>query len=501
MTDNTDLLSTSSDYQAMQDYWTKVRDIMNGVDAMREGGRKYLPQFPQESDENYDYRRKNSKFTNIYRDIVENLASKPFTKEVRLVGENWPKSLIEVQEDVDGAGNHLSAFAAEFFFDGLNNAIDWLLVDYPKMPANATIADDRRRGARPFWVKINATDMLAVYSAHFEGQEQFVYARIREPQTVFEDGDEVEVMRVRVLVRDPIIDEEMGDIIGYGPARFEVWEQDAEKAEAWTLIDSGPITIGVIALVPFLTGRRKGNTWRVLPPVSDVVDLQIEHYQAETNLKIAKELTAFPMLAGSGVTLPVDKDGKPVVVPIGPSSVVTTPPRDDGGAPGRWEWIEINATSLKFLSEEIDKIEGQMRELGRQPLTAGTSGITQIAAALQSQKASSAVQAWAWLLKDALEKAFVFTAMWLNEAVEPTVFVNTQIAIDLGADKVPDSLLKMRETGDLSQQSLWEQMKERGVLSQEFDAAEEEKRLEGEIPGDDPDVRDAVTPPPREAAQ
>ncbi|MFC3072361.1 DUF4055 domain-containing protein [Shinella pollutisoli] len=510
MADNTDLLSTSGDYQAMVPYWTMVGTIMHGAAAMRKVP-KFLPQFPNESNANYKYRRENAKFTNIYRDIVENLASKPFTKEVRLVNESVPEPIKAVVEDVDGQGNHLHAFATQYFFNGVNSAIDWLLVDHTRLPEGATLADERKMGARPFWVRIAATDMLAVYSAVVAGKEQFVYARMNETYVRrAENGiDEETVSRVRVLVRDPIADE-AGHVTDYAPARYEVWEKGSDAGDAWQLIEEGPITIGVIALVPFITGRRDGSSWRVLPPLNDVAELQIEHYQAETNLKMAKEQTAFPMLAGNGITPPMEvyekDDGtrgqRPVTVPIGPASVLYAP-MNDQGQHGQWQYIEPTAASLKFLSDEVDKLERQMREIGRIPLTAGTAGMTQITAMLQSQKVSSAVQAWAWLLKDALEKAFKFTAMWLNINVEPTVFVNTNIAIDIGTDKAPEILRGMRQDGDLSQQTYWEEMRERGVLSQEFEADREIKRLEEELPGDpgDDELAAAMTPPARIAAE
>lgn len=490
MADELDMLAPGPDHAAMAPYWNKVAAILGGVEAMRKVP-AFLPKFPRESSENYKYRLANSKFTNIYRDIVESLAAKPFTKEVRLLNDNVPDTIKQVVEDIDGAGNHLHAFASDLFFNAINNAIDWILVDWPKMPQGISLADERKSGARPYWVRIAAPDMLEVVSAKVGTIEQFVYARIRENYSRREDDKTVPISRVRVLVRDPIVDDD-GNVTGYDAARFEVWERSDDKQAQWVLVDEGPISLGIIALVPLMTGRRLGATWQVMPPLQDVADLQIEHYQQETNLKNAKELTAFPVLTGNGIAPP---EGE---LTIGPSTVLYAPPLD-GGQHGEWRFIEPSAASLKFLSEQVKETEQQMRELGRQPLMAGTAGITQVTAALTSQKVSSAVQAWAWLLKDALEKAFFYTAQWLNIGGDKiTVFVNTRIAIDLGNDKAPDILLQMQERGLISRETLWNEMKERGVLSQEFDSEEEESRLLAELPGDDELM--AALPPRREAA-
>jgi hypothetical protein len=345
--------------------------------------------------------------------------------------------------------------------------------------------------------------MLAVYSAFADGKEQFVYARMNETYTRRKEGstDEETICRVRVLVRDEIKGED-GETIGYAPARYEVHEKTSDGGDVWEMVDAGPITIGVIPLVPLVTGRRQGSSWRVRPPLRDVADLQIEHYQADSDLKMAKIVGSYPMLAGNGITPPMDKDGKPVAIKRGPNAVLFAP-MDPSGNHGTWDVIEPATTTLQFNSEDLDKIERQMREMGRIPLTAGTSGMTQVTAMLQSQKVSSAVQAWAFLLKDALENAFAYTMMWMGSDEEPTVFVNTRIAIELGDGNVPELLRQMREDGDLSQLTYWEEMRDRGVLSQEFDADREIARLTEEVPGEPTmdEIQEAMTSPSTEDEQ
>src|SRR5215471_20279337 len=97
----------SSDYTAMADYWTMVETILAGTAAIRRAKEKYLPKFPAESDNDYDCRARYAKFTNIYRDIVENLAAKPFAKELALVEKSSSQAIKTLAEDIDGRGNNL----------------------------------------------------------------------------------------------------------------------------------------------------------------------------------------------------------------------------------------------------------------------------------------------------------------------------------------------------------------------------------------------------------
>jgi len=484
MADDKNPASPSSDYLAMQPYWQMVQTILGGAAAMRAAGEKYLPKFSGEDRDDYEFRRKHAKFTNIYRDIVESLAAKPFSKEVAIVDGKVSASVKALIEDIDGAGNNLHVFASHVFFQGVNDAIDWIFVDKTPVPTGATRQVERDLGARPYWVHVPAQRMLAVYSAVIKGKEEFVHARIHEPETVRDGYGEVTLNRVRVLNRQPLGDG------GYGPATWELFEERQKEHGAdkeWVSLGSGMIAIGVIAIVPFITGRRKEGSWQFVPSMQDAAYLQIEHYQQESGLKYASENTAFPMLAGNGVQPPVDASGKVQPAPVGPKRVLYAPPTlgGDSTAHGEWKFIEPSATSLKFLADQIKATEQQLRELGRQPLTAQTGNLTVVTTAFAAQKGNTAIQAWALNLKDALEQALALTAKWLGETAEPEVAVHTDFAIDVETDKAADVLMKMRESGDISREALIVEAKRRDWLSPEYDSDADLDLILAEVPGDD----------------
>jgi hypothetical protein len=486
----------SSDYTAMLPYWNMVETMLDGADAMRAALEAYLPKFPNETEADYTYRAANAKFTNIFADIVSNLASKPFAEKVQLE-DGASERIKTLSEDIDGRGNNLHVFSSSTFFSGIAMAIDWILVDFtrakPRLDGKPlSLAEEAQQGLRPYWVSIPAKSMIAVYSEAVRGKEEFVHARMVECIKRRSGFDEVVIERVRQFNREPILDD-LGNVADYARATFTVWEKDAKSA-AWKIVDAGPVTIGVIPIVPFITGRRKVGSWRFVPAMKDAADLQKEHYQQETALKSIKELTAFPMLAGNGVQPAMEGD-KVVAVPVGPRTVLYAPPFGESGNHGEWAFIEPSAESLRFLSDDVKNTEQQLRELGRQPLTA-TQGITVVSAAYAGQKASSAVQAWAWQLKDALEQAYRLTGLWLRDTTPTVVKIFTDFALEIGDDKGPDALATMRSTGDLSQQTLWDEMKRRNVLSSDFDADAERLRLEEELPDPDSaaDAEAALTP-------
>ena len=91
----------SSDYEAMRPYWAMVTAIMGGTATMRAAGETYLPRFEHESKKCYDTRLAAAKFTNIFGDIVDTLASKPFEQEIGVEKADAVKELLAACKALD----------------------------------------------------------------------------------------------------------------------------------------------------------------------------------------------------------------------------------------------------------------------------------------------------------------------------------------------------------------------------------------------------------------
>lgn len=469
---NDPMTRRSVDSEAMVPYWEKVDTIIDGIDALRKAGKAYMPAFPNEPQPNYDHRNQCTKLTNVYRDIIEGLASKPFEQSVMLIKDQpqppVPDEVEKFSYDVDGSGNNLTVFAAETFFNGINSAIDWIMVDYDVADPNVrTVADQRASGRRPYWSHVLGRNVLDVQSKVVAGKEILTYIKILEPGVP---------ERVREFTR-------IGNDVTW--KLFERVDKPAPETPDtyFVQVGNGTISIGEIPLVPFVTGRRDGRSWKVFPAMQDAADLQIELYQQESALKFAKQMTAFPMLAANGISPPKGPDGKVLGnLAVGPQVVLWSAPNPDGGH-GSWSYVEPNAMSLEFLAKDITATIQNLRELGRQPLTASSSNITVITAAVAAGKAKSAVKAWAYKLKDALENALVLTSKFMGITYDPVVHVFVDFDDWMEGDDI-DALLTMSEKNKISDETLWEEMSRRGVLSTNFTAARETARLLAQLPGD-----------------
>lgn len=475
------MMKRSNDSAAMLPYWDKIDAVLEGIDGMRLAGEDHLPKFTDESTDEYNFRLQMTKMTNVFSDIVEGLAAKPFEQHVTMLNdeEEIPESVATFLKDVDGSGNNLTVFAANSFYNGIANAIDWIFVDYSKRnDAVRNRADAKRAGLRPYWTRILARNVLDVRSKMINGIETVTYFKVLEP------GDP-----------DHIREWILGDD---GTVRWKLYQRQETKPtdsdSHFVQIESDTITLGMIPVVPFVTGPRDGRNWKIKPPMKQAVDLQVELYQQESGLKFAKNLTAYPMLAANGISPPTNEKGElRYKIAVGPNRVLWSK-TDAQGKVGNWQYLEPGSESLKFLASDIEATIRELRELGRQPLTAQSGNITVITAAVAASKAKSAVKQWALMLKDTLDNALKITMLWLNESqFEPNVHVFSEFD-DFTEGEDLEALDNARERRDISRRTYWEEHKRRGVLSSNFSAEREEERLTQEaleaVPADEdePDI-------------
>lgn len=482
----------------MAPYWRIVDDIMGGAPTMRAAKEAYLPRFEKESQTEYDQRVATAPFTPLYADAFRNLASKPFSQQVKLE-QDASDDFRAIEDDVDMAGNHLHVFARDVFGAGINYGVDWILVDKDQAPAAVSRADEARAKVRPYWVRIPAKRMLASYQDMVDGQLVTVHARIDETVRRRDGWGEVTVRRVRVLDREPIPDE-ADNIIGYARATFQVWEQQDKPAgpaqpagKTWELVEAGEIAIGEIALIPFVTGEHDAGSWKVRPPLRDLAHMQITEFQMESNRNRVQTMTAFPVNVIQGVKAPEREEDREI--PMGPRTVLWFEPIGDSGSYGDFRREEPSGAAGTMLREDLLEFRKEMREAGMQPLTPQSGNLTATATAVAEAKAHSAVEMWALALKDALEQAFVYTAKWLDIDPDqaPRVIVHTDFSIGQQSTEEMAIIKDLHQDALISGEQRIEEAVRRNILGPTYDRNADQERILREVPGDD-DLRDAITP-------
>lgn len=478
-----DLEIPAVDNAYMRPYWELVDALLVGVEAMRLGSERWLPKLPAENDDDYKFRVSVSKLTNVFRDIVEDLSSRPFAEEVKL--NDVTPEIEEFAKNVDGAGTSMTMFAAETFFNSVAYCLDWIFIDFPNVIPNPdgrprTREDDQREKIRPYWSHVRAINVLEVRTAFVGGSQALIYIRLFEPAN---DG---KPDRVRIMERN-------GNV-----AVWSLYEQDGtdeQRRRKWVRVDQGVFSIGEIPMVPFATARRNGRSWQFYPAMKDAAELQVQLYQDESALKHSTIMSAFVMIAANGVKPEYTGTGankKIVPIKAGPGRMLFGGSDGKGNA-GSFELLEPSAATLEFQAKNNAQTIANLRELGRQPLTAQSGNLTVITTTVAAMKGNSACQQWAIMESVALSEAIRITGLWMQvDATEVRAEVFHDFDVD--AEGKDMSLLNdMRKNGDLSQETLWDEASRRGILAADFDPDEEKERLLAETPADEFD--DEITDP------
>ncbi len=442
---------TSAAHDIMADKWTMMRTLMRGTGAMRDAGEDYLPKFTAETDDAYEARLARTVLANFFEDAIRNAASLPFRKPVTL-SDGAPEPIKLMMEDVDLKGQDLTRFANYVLQDGILAGFSFILVDFQRTEGTVeNLAQEKSMGLRPYWVHLKADDVLAVYSERINGVDTITHLRYLEEVTIRNGFEEDTVRQVRV----------------YEPGLYQIWREDTESKQ-WTMIESGPMSIGVVPIVPIICGRQEDAPWVVKPLFLDLAHKQIEHWQSSSDQRNILTFSRFPMLAVAGAGNETGEQAD-----VGPGKLLSTTDPS-----GKWYFVEAGGAAIEAGRKDLETIKEEMRILGLQPQIGETGSVTATARALDETRVHSAVQVIAVNLEDALNQAIYYTGLWLGIDTSTTfVSVNRDFGISLRDASEIDALLRMRVAGELSRRSLWSEFKRRNVLSADFDADREEEAL------------------------
>jgi hypothetical protein len=468
---NANVATRSSERAAMESTWALIGDIMKGAEAARNPSRGYLPKYEAESDDEFRRRLACAPWRPIFADCVATLVAKPFTRDVTL-GEGASARMQEFARNVDMQGNNLTVFARKVFADAIEHGWTCILVDYPDMAGAVTIADEMATGARPYFVHVPARDFVALYRNEIFGDDSISHARIAESYVQRVGYNEERINQVRVME----------------PGLWEVWQQvtnvtanrSPRATSAWTMTSSGKISRGGKSSVPmaFLRLGEMDGPVMCQPPLRDLADMQIELFRALSRKDEVMTFSAAPMLRIIGIQKPDE------ALPTGPRHAIYVPASE--GNPSV-DYLQPNAANIREIRDDIEGIMNDMRRLGMQPMLQKAN--VSVAGTLEdAAKAHSVLQAWAMMLKDTLEQAFVLAAEYMgNGEAAPSVDVHTDFTAGAESATTVTALSAARQRGDISRRTWWQEAQRQNVLSPGFDAdqedellAEEAEALEGE---------------------
>lgn len=445
----------SAQYNSMKPVRDMIEAIMGGTQTMRKAGKKYLPQEPNESDKAYDVRLRRSTFFNAYKKAVRTLVGKPFSEPLKT--EGFTPELEEIIKDVDLTGRSLQSFAKDVFFHSIKDGITFILVDFPSLDGPVSVTEQRRNRIRPYLVQIDCRRIIGWRYEIINGQQVLTEVRITEtierpdPE---DDYNTIPVQRVRLLRRDS----------------YEIWElqRSLENKQEYMLVETGVITLGEIPLVAVYTNRE--DFFVAQPPLLDLADLNIEHWQSRSDQSTILHVARVPILFGAGI--PGDESGE---ITIGPNSFTRVE-----NPSARLEYVEHSGKAIEAGRQEIIDIEQRMKILGMEPLVKNQIQ-TATEKSYDRDDFDCELAQMVASLEEGLEHALEYCAKWLGQDYQGDIEIFDDFAIDLSSVTDLEYLWRARQQGDLPQRVFLEELKRRKVLSAtvDIDEAISEAEIEG----------------------
>jgi hypothetical protein len=461
---NDDVAKRTDEQQSMVSRSEMERTLMGGTAAMRAAGKRYLPKEPAETEDAYNCRRDRTFLFNAFGKTVGDMTGKVFAKPV-ILKDDVPKQLQDYAENIDLTGRHINVFARDVFHDAMQTGICYILTDMPPKVEGpnggpASQAQEAAAGQRPYLTHITLENLLGYRSETINGAERLTQIRIMECVKV-SDGEfnEVTVAQVRVI--------DAGRNGGTAMWRTFRKMKTADGKEEWQQYESGSTTLPDITLAVVYTNRTE--FMQAEPPLEKLAEKNIEHWQSASDQKNILHVARVPILFGAGF-----KEGDSFTV--GANSMVRV---SDPNA--KLEYVEHTGAAIDAGDKDLQNIEQQMQAMGLQLLVDAKGPQTATGEVRDDAKENSPLAMMADALADALEASLGFMAryMGLGDDAGGEVQVNKDFGVQSGRTDL-QQLAAVRAQGDLSRETLWEEMQRRDFLSDSFDPDVEKDRLANE---------------------
>jgi len=441
----------------MEPGWLLIEQLLKGTRGIRAGHRKFLPQFPREADDSYDVRLSKAVLSPFYKRLELLLAGMLTRKPVRLTDVS--DQVTEQLFDVDLEGNDLQTWLFATARVALRYGHVGVLVDAPRAGENG----------RPYWVTISPRELLGWRTEVIDGKQRLTMLRIAETVTV-PDGKygEKNVERVRVLT----------------PGAYEIHEKD-EKGD-YTVVEEGATSLSEIPFAVAYANRT--GVMESMPPLDDIAELNLQHYQVSSDLSNILSVSAIPLLAIYGFPQSAEE------ISAGASEALALPES------ARSEYIEPSGNSFDAQFKQLEQIENKINGLGLAAvLGAKLVGESAEAKRIDRSQGDSTMMVIAQQMQDLIDNCLRFHAQYLQEPVAGSSQVNRDFMGQRLEPQEIQALLQLYTAGTITQDTLLNELANGDVLSEDFDVEEEVEATQTggliEMDKPEPEVEDETTMP------
>jgi hypothetical protein len=214
------------------------------------------------------------------------------------------------------------------------------LVDFPEGKGIKTLLDQQQAQLRPYFVPIDPWSVIGWRQDPRKDLGALQQVRIKEVASVPKGrfGNEFK-QRVRVME----------------PNHWEVWERQDDGPVTWVKVTEGANALGEVPMCTTYAG--KVGTLLSRPPMTEVAQLNLTHYQRHADLIQALHVAAQPLLVLKGW----DDQSDPVGLSV--NNALVMPPEGDA------KYVEPASSAFDAQRAELEALVDEMKTLGLAVLT------------------------------------------------------------------------------------------------------------------------------------
>ena len=451
--------ATHREYDTFLPIWQRCGDVVDGQRSMHKGGEKYLPKLKAEGVDDYKARIARSDFFNATWRTIDGLVGMAFRKDPTVT---VPAKVEPYLADIDMAGTHVHRLAKDLCEDVLEYGRIGVLVDFPAMPENVTAISEQtgeRMGLRP---RICTYEAAAITNWRYQtigGATVLVQGVLKETAEIEVDEFTRETEdRWRVL-----------DLEG-GRYRQRIYRIDKNGNDE-LVEEIYPVRNGAtLSFIPFyIVGRNGLQTSCEEPPLIDLVDANIAHYQVNSDYRHGLHFTGLPTLFLAGVTQ--EEGAAPFY--IGSAAAITSPHPDAKGM-----FIEYTGQGLGAVEKALASLERRLAVLGARMIAdenrqVETLGATQIKRAGENSVMAAIVLA----ISEVMEKCIAVMADWVGASGEVVYQINRDfVPADMDAQRLT-ALVGAWQSGAISEAELFDVLKRADVIDAEKTLEEHQEEV------------------------
>lgn len=441
-------------YRKQKPKWDFVQDMFEGrsawfsFSAIHASGRitdpikamKYLPLEAEEPEAEYAKRLSRSYFVRKFRDSIESFSG--FLSSF-VLSEDTHLSIKEYIDDVDLQGNSLEVFLRAADIKALKDEHCFILTEFPKRPESISNAlEEREYNLRPYFVLIDARDILNWKLA--PDNRTLLQVTIRE-----NIHEEVGIYGVEAKTRYRVLT----------PGRYQVFEIDDG---ALILSEEGFTSLDYIPLEPYSLTNTDGSPWVGEPPLYDLAELNLKHYQKTSEKDEAMHKCNMAVLQVQELSPNPRGENEPEpMVRIGPNTCL-------------WNvdarFIEPSGSAIGATQSDIDRLEMEMDKRTLSFLSGNEVQRTATEVSMFGAPVQANLSSMARAKQSNTQRLFKNWASYIKPTKNGGTVVVDQKILQAAMDAATmGTLLQMRGAGEISRKTFLTLLKLGKALPKDFD--------------------------------